>query len=429
MLNAGIGSGNNMKVTPPDVVLPFYAYAAISFLAGTLFLYFSGDHFQGQHFQPGILALTHIMALGWGTMMILGASHQLFPVITGQHLASFSLAKLSFVLAAPGIPLLVYGFYRMNFGWPAQIGGSLVLCAVICFLVNLLLTRLRSRGAELQNWFIIAAAIWLLITVLAGLLLVFNFTYDFLPLNSLAYLPLHAHAGIAGWFFLLVIGVGSRLIPMFLLSKYTNKGLLWMMFLLLNAGLLSFIFFFFGNNSGNFLLPAALISMAFLLFLYYTFRSYQVRLRRKIDEPMKIALAAVVMMGFPLVVLFCLVYLLNTTALTGKLALLYGFFIFFGWLTMIILGMTFKTLPFIIWNKTYHSEMGLKPLPGPQQLFSKGLFRMMFIFYVPGFVLFIIAVAVSSPLLIRVASGMLILAAIFYNWNVLKLIFHKAPVK
>jgi hypothetical protein len=77
-----------------------------------------------------------------------------------------------------------------------------------------------------------------------GLLLVCNFADAILPNDSLHYLSLHAHIGIAGWFLMLVIGVGSRLIPMFLISKYSDSKRLWLIYFLLNGGLISFIIIF-----------------------------------------------------------------------------------------------------------------------------------------------------------------------------------------
>jgi hypothetical protein len=75
------GNNNLVKNTSYKVVLPFYLYAAFAFLAATILLFLSTSSLNQHYFNPEILAITHIMALGWGTMMILGASHQLVPVL------------------------------------------------------------------------------------------------------------------------------------------------------------------------------------------------------------------------------------------------------------------------------------------------------------------------------------------------------------
>ena len=133
------------KNTSYKVVLPFYIYAALSFLVATILLFFSSSVFLQHYFHPKTLAITHIMALGWGTMMILGASHQLVPVLIEGRLYSNALAYLSFLLAAIGIPLLVYGFYNFYFGWEAEWGAILINAAVIFYLINIAISMVKSK--------------------------------------------------------------------------------------------------------------------------------------------------------------------------------------------------------------------------------------------------------------------------------------------
>ena len=421
-----VQTDSTMTVTPSRVVLPFYLYAALSFLLSTILLFLSGENLHGHYFQSQTLAITHMMALGWGTMMIMGASHQLVPVITGHHLHSLALARLSFYFAAVGIPLLVYGFYEMDMGMPAKWGGRLVLLSVLLFVYNLAATTLRAGSRDVHCYFITMAALWLLTTVILGLILVYNFTYQFLPKSSLAYLPLHAHTGILGWFLLLVIGVGSRLIPMFLLSKYSNKKLLWLIFFLVNIALVSFIFsFLFIKAERAYLLPLATILAALMLFAVYCYRCIRTRMRKKIDAPMKLSLLSILMMLSPVIVLTLLLTFLLSGKTDPRLVVVYGFVIFFGWITAIILGMTFKTLPFIIWNKFYQSRMGLHPVPAPTDLYHHGVFKVMALGYISGFTLFTWGALSETELLLKIASVLMILTAVLYNWNVIRIFLHK----
>ncbi|MGV3657352.1 MAG: cytochrome C oxidase subunit I, partial [Chitinophagaceae bacterium] len=59
------------KTTSHKVVLPFYLYAAIAYGVVTVLLFFSTSAFTEHYFHPFTLAITHTMALGWGTMIIL----------------------------------------------------------------------------------------------------------------------------------------------------------------------------------------------------------------------------------------------------------------------------------------------------------------------------------------------------------------------
>ncbi len=415
-----------IKNTSHKVVLPFYIYGALSFLSATILLVFSTPAFTQHYFHPHTLAITHAMALGWGTMIILGASHQLVPVLIEGKLYSNALAAVSFILAAVGIPLLVYAFYVFNTGWPARWGGMLINAAILVYLINIAVSLSKSKHENVQAVFVFTAVCWLLATTSVGLILIYNFSYPLLSVPSLSYLPLHAHLGIIGWFLLMVIGVGSRLIPLFLISKYNNTKLLWCIYALINIGLVLFIpsFIFFAGTT-FYAAPVAIIVTALLLFGYYCYKCYQLRIRKQIDEQMKISILSVLMTAVPLFMLIIIIGWSLTTANNLRLVLTYGFTIFFGWITAIIFGMTFKTLPFIVWNKIYHQRAGLGKTPDPKELFSKKIFTGMAIIYLAGFILFAGGILLSNIMILKLSSILLLIAAVLYNLNVFKTITHQ----
>lgn len=416
--------------TSHKVVVPFYVYAALSFLAATILLFFSGNAFTQHYFHPQTIAITHTMALGWGTMIILGASHQLVPVLIEARLFSNLLAYASFVLAGLGIPLLVYSFFHFQFNWIAKLGGILINLAIVCFLINLAFSILKSKKENVHAVFVFTAATWLFVTTLIGLLLIFNFTKSILPRDSLHYLSLHAHIGMAGWFLLLVMGVGSRLIPMFLISKYDKPKQLWLIYFLVNGALVSFvILFFFSAKSFLYSAPVAFVLLALALFGKYCRQAYRQRIRRQVDEQVRISLLSVVMMLLPVIFLIVVIVMLLFSFAYAKLVLAYGFSVFFGWLTAIILGMTFKTLPFIVWNKVYHNKAGLGKTPNPKDLFSNKVFNIMGICYLSGFTLFTIGILSANTVILEIASALLLITSALYNFNILKMLVHKPVIK
>lgn len=423
-------TGNNpaIKTTSYRVVLPFYFYAALSFLAGTVLLFDSIPVFSGHYFHPKLLAVTHCMALGWGTMMIMGAAHQLVPVLIEGKLYSDLAAYLSFALAALGIPLLVYGFYTFSLGMAAQWGGILIVAAIVVCLFNLAMSMARSKSENVHAVFVFTATLWLLSTTCLGLALLFNFTTLFMLKDSLSYLSLHAHMGIVGWFLLMIIGVGTKLIPMFLISKYSNNKILWLIFILINLGLLSFVFLnLYTSNQLLLLFPLLLTGISLALFVSYCFNSYKHRIRKKVDEQMKLSLLSVLLLLIPLLLLLLIVGLmLLFDKQQNSLVLAYGFLLFFGWISSIILGMSFKTLPFIVWNKVYHKLVGTGITPNPKDLFSRRLFRMMGYCYVPGILIFTSGIVLEQSLVMQGGAVCLFVSAVFYTWNILKIINHKA---
>ena len=422
--NTGLAKNTSYKV-----VLPFYLYGGLSLLAATILLVFSTPAFLQHYFHPHTLAITHLMALGWGTMMILGASHQLVPVLIEGKLYSNILAYLSFLFAGIGIPLLIFGFYQFDFGWPAQWGAICINAAIIFYLINIAVSMAKSKKENVHAVFVFTGTLWLMITIIVGLLLVYNFTYTILSKDSLSYLPLHAHLGIIGWFLLLVMGVGSRLIPLFLISKYNNNKLLWWIYGLINFSLIGFIvFFLYLKITWLYLFPLIAIAVSVALFAHYCYYAYKQRLRKKVDYQVKISLLSVMMMALPLIFLLIVIVLLLFSVDNIHLILTYGFCIFFGWITAIIFGMAFKTLPFIVWNKVYHDKAGLGKTPNPKELFNDKIFLTMGVSYLLGFALFIAGALISNEIIIKSASILLLISAILYNGNVWKAVTHK-PVK
>ena len=94
-------------------------------------------------------------------------------------------------------------------------------------------------------------------------------------------------------------------------------------------------------------------------------------------------------------------------------------------ITAIILGMTFKTLPFIVWNKVYHQIAGKGKTPNPKDLFNNTVFKWMCIVYVMGIALFTTGIFFKTSIILPLAAALLLVASVLYNWNVIKLLLHK----
>ncbi|HEX9151988.1 MAG TPA: hypothetical protein VF842_07885, partial [Flavobacterium sp.] len=175
-----------------------------------------------------------------------------------------------------------------------------------------------------------------------------------------------------------------------------------------------------------FILPLLAVASAIILFGHYCLQAYKQRIRKKVDEQVKISLLAVLMMLLPLIFLvLIIIFMMMRPAENIQLVIAYGFIIFFGWITAIILGMTFKTLPFIIWNKVYHQLAGKIKTPNPKDLFNHGVFKWMGISFISGFTLFIVGILFQWTVVLQLAAILLLLTAFLYNWNVVKLFLHK----
>lgn len=421
----------SQTTTSYKVVLPFYGYAALSFVVLCVMLFFFSGSFGGHYFQPPILAVTHIATLGWGTMMILGAGYQLIPVLIEAKLYSNLLAYLTFIFVGAGIPLLVYAFAIFDVGILMQVGAILINAGLLFFLLNVFISINKSKKENVHAIFIFTATSWLWLTTLLGLFLVYNFSVPIFSSDSLHYLPLHAHMGIVGWFLLLIIGVSSRLIPLFMISKYESPKLLWWIYGLINTGLLLFLAdtFFYGLNLRT-IVYVGFIVAGIILFARYCYNAYQKRIRNKIDGQIKTSLLSVVMLFIPAsTIVSLIIYFFIKQQWSTDFILLYGFAIFMGWITAIILGMTFKTLPFIMWNKVYQKVAGRAGNPAPKELFSESVFNITMIVYILAFVFCCIGIAFNLNLVFKGGAFLFVACSVLYGLNVCKIFLHKPKIK
>ena len=421
-------AGENQNASLYKITAAHYLVSAICFLVLAVMFLFSTEVFGGHYFHPKLLALTHLAALGWASLIIFGACYQLLPVVLETGLYSFKLAWLSFLLFVPGLVLLVQAFWVFEPGTGMQMGAVMLLSGILLFALNAVLTsRKKQKKETLHEEFIITACFWLIGTALLGLLLVFNFRYAFLPKDHLHFLKLHAHMGIAGWFLLLVIGVSAKLIPMFLVSKDQRHHLLSWSYYLINGALLTFLVdtYISGLNVKTIflvLIGAAGI-ITYLIYVYYCFRS---RIKKAIDLPVRNTVLSVVLLSLAVAILpFILYYHLKGDPQAVRLTNLYGTVLFMGWITAIILGKTFKTLPFIVWVKHYEHLAGKGKTPLPAELYKNGLLKLQTIFFVLFCFMFFAGLFLELPLLVKGGLFCLLLTATFYLMNVLVLLLHK----
>ncbi len=413
-INIGKAPGNS-------AVLPFYATGAVMFFVLCVLMVFSPQSFTQHYFTPHLLTMVHVAALGWGTMIIFGAAHQLLPVICEQDLYSEKMASFVWYTLTLGMILLTTNFWNLTVGWVMIAGGSLIVVSATLYLINVLKTSGIGKKYSIQKLFLISSAFWLLFTVVVGLLLAINLKFPFFKQSHLEILKLHAHAGFAGWFLQLITGVSTKLVPMFLLGKSTKEYLLKWAFILQNIGLILFLTDgYFVGVSARILIYAVIVLIGVIFWLLYLYDTFKNRLRKRIELLMKHAF-----LSFFALVLSILLLPAVYFSTGYRWAMLYGTLLFMGWITSIILGKTFKTLPFIIWNNHYKNLSGKVKIPLPKDLYSEKLTIWQFRIFIAAFSVFALGIIAQQIIVIRIGAVLWVVVAILYNINVFKLMFHK----
>ncbi len=415
----------------PNVVIPHFAYAAVSFMVFTILVVFSGSSFTGHFFQPDLLAITHMAALGWGTMIIFGALYQLIPVIFETALYSELLAKITFWLFGAGILFLVYAFWTAGFTTTLPWAAGIVFLALLLFIINVFLSIGKADKKNIKTMFIGAATLWLGLTALIGVLIAFNYKYNFFSQSHLLYLKMHAHMGLAGWFLLLIIGAAATLIPMFLISHQMNENKLKFSFYFTNGGLLLLTVDWLVYQGSHFLsVWGILIITGIIFFISYIRESYKKRLRKGLDVGMKHTMIAILSLIVPVALglIATQPFIEIESQLLWKMIMLYGLSIFFIFITSIILGQTYKTLPFIVWLVKYKSLVGKAKTPLPKELYSEKLANLQLIIYLLAILTLVAGVVFANSLIVEAGGTLLLVTAVLYNINVFKIIYHRTNI-
>jgi len=432
-----MATGLNTKNAPsPSVVLPHFAYAALMFLVSSMIMLLAAPKLiLPYHLNPEMLALTHSMVLGFITMIIFGSLYQLIPVVMEVKLFSEMLARITFYLFGTGVIILVISFWEATFDnsqnwlW-FEVSGTLILAAVILFAINTLKSAARSERMDMGNIFIITAIIYLLLTVSIAIILIINFARPFIPVSTIDLLKMHINLGITGWFLFLVIGVSSKLMPMFLIIHKLPEYLLKYTYYLLNAGIVLLVStFYFYPHSWAIIVASTPVFVGIGLFLRFNFYAFKHRFRKNLDVGMKLSKSAFIILAFILLLgLFAVITPRFTADFQYRIDIAFVMSIIFGFLSALILGQTYKTLPFIVWLQKYQTKVGKQKIPLPQELYSNRIASIHNQTFLVAFIFLITGELADQVWLIQSAAALFIITATLYNYNVFKIVFHKEKI-
>ncbi len=417
----------------PDisVVKPHFLFGAVAFLAAVALMIAGRTHLLGPYYDNKILAVVHVNLLGWAMMLIYGSLYQLVPVVFEARVFSEPLAKVTFWITGLSVALMGYAFWSGRLEGFLPVAASLMYAGLFMFGFNIAMSYRQARLKNIKSFFIMAAIFWLFMTQTEGLLMAFNFKYGYYEAGNLYHLKIHALMGLVGFFLMMIFGVGTTLVPMFLVSHKHSERPLWPAFLLHNGGVAILVLswlFFPGKvwNAAGWLMITGGIGF----YLKFVADAYRNRFKRILDEGMKPTMLMFVFLLIPIALSGALLWQKNPYGPTGMmLSMLLGFSMIFGAINLIILGQTYKTIPFIIWLERYKPYVGKYQIPLPREVYWAKLSLWQFRLYVLFLALYAAGVISRNFVILDIALILLATVAVMYNVNMLKMFFHKPVLK
>ena len=142
----GAGGGVLATALAPSVLLPlrFVVTGVTALVLAAGILIARPDLLSTYHYNQHIIAVTHLVVLGFVTSIIMGAMYQLVPVALETSLFSERLARWQFLAHIVGLAGMVWMFWRWDM---KQVGhfGSVFAVGVGLFVYNIGRTLLRVR--------------------------------------------------------------------------------------------------------------------------------------------------------------------------------------------------------------------------------------------------------------------------------------------
>lgn len=408
---------------PFKIVSKYFITAIVSFVTLNLFLVLSHSDIVGHHFNPKILAVTHIATLGWITMIIFGALFQLIPVVLEVKLFSELLAEIQFWIYLSGVVGLVYCFWFFKTGLYMNISAIMLNLAMFIFAFNIIVTFTRIKKWNITGLHLAAAIFYLIVTAIAGLLLTINLGSPYIKIDHLQYLNLHAHVAFIGWVSMVIMGVTYKLIPMFTLSHgYPLTYAKWA-FWLINIGLLGInTIFHYEDTTSLYYIFTPMIALGIFLFLAQVSIIFKKRVRKKLDTGLKFSACAYLMLGLTTVLGTFIAFIDHQNIL--NLTLIYGYMIILGYLSMLIVGQMYKIVPFLVWYHKYSGKVGIEKVPMLKEMFNEKLAEYEMYLMIVAMLGSIFSLTFHNDIGLIVSFSIMFISSLIFSFNMIT-IFRK----
>lgn len=331
------------NIPPIHIPLRFFLIAPVfGGLAGILLIGY--PELLTNRWLPATLAFTHLLTLGVGTMVMLGALFQVLPVVSNRAIPGAQ------VIAPWVLQGIVWGTLALAAGFLTSSGWLFILAAFLLatgfgiFVAAFGTGLTHARPAGDTTITLRLAALSLAATLVLGGV---QLTLHLWPEAGL-YQPhqtqLHAFIGGFGWVLLLIMGVSFQVIPMFHVAPafpgWVCRQLTLVIFAANGAVLLA------GESVASIALPLTLV--AAILYATEALKVIKARKRKLVDYTVRfwqLGLSQLIAAAL----LALILSLTESNAWRVPLESLLGLVFALGFSLSIMLGMLQKIVPFLIY--------------------------------------------------------------------------------
>ena len=342
-------------VPPTRLPLLYFAFAHLSLLAALAVIAVDPRGVSGFFYHPRMLAVVHLVTLGWITGSILGAIRVVGPLALRLPIPVTRGDYWAYAFVVIGTGGMVSHFWLETFSGIAW-SAAMVLLGLVHAVVRVA-GRIRAIAiARPIALHLVLACLNLLLAGSAGVLIALDKVTDIVPGRALSNMFAHAHLAAVGWALMMVVGVGYRLLPMVLPSAIPQGWVLFASAVLLQTGLVGLVATLVVGWPGT-VLFALCIAAGLGAFLSRVV--WMTTHRRTPPAALARPDFGAVQAGHALLYLvlttICGVILAASTpsAWTAQLMMLYGVLGLLGFLGQLVVAMELRLLPLLAWYAAF----------------------------------------------------------------------------
>ena len=352
-------SGLSLDQAPTiSVPLRFFLTAPLFALSSALLLLWQGSDIFDSRWNPAMLAVTHLLTLGYLGIVMIGAILQMLPVVAGTPMRHpHRVATVIHSLVTVGIILLSLGL-TFNSPLALRIALPMIGIALLLFAVLVLITLHRALPQNMTARAMRFAAIMLVATVLLGLTLLSNYAFGWwLPDRELL-VNLHLTWGLLGWVGILIMGTAYQVVPMFQLTpSYPARLTRW---LALAIFCLLFLLAPATQSPAMMFALKILLATGFAIFALTTLWLQSKRRRKLPDVSLNFWRVGLISLLLA-IVLWITAQIVPSISLRQSYGMLLGILMIVGFAMSVINGMLYKIVPFLVWFhlQSKHGKNGI----------------------------------------------------------------------
>ena len=358
---------------PMGFIVPFFLLAPLGLIvAGSVMLRTGPETFVAINAGQTV-AVTHALALGWVSTVMMGACYQLGPVVLGGTLRSTRVIPVQLCIHIVAIGLFVASFAWLNVFWTG-VAGSLLFVSIVLFLANAGYALWTAPSWSVPRAYLVASTAGLGLAATFGLVFAGNLEHGWFAMSQ-GKLASHAHLGLAGWLALTLMGVSYQLVPMFnIASKVKTRFAYPALFVTAGAVLLFAGAMWTDPGREVRMLLTLLLIVGPALWAVDQVRIITGRAKRRMDIHGRATIVSLCFLGLTMVLGLGAAFgsPFVTDSEPARWPLAYATAGLVGWAGTAIIANSFKIVPFLIWYHRYRPQMGKAAVPLIHDIYHEG---------------------------------------------------------